>query len=138
LLIYHFFVHITSHVNKDADLLLEKKYTKLDSCFSLLLTVWTTFEILAGYRVSMDREETTKGWKTNNGNTLAETILRQGRRGQFAYASCCSCNLELVVDVGVVVFTTSVTGSLQIVGRLSIVLGHSTLLVATECVSTEV
>jgi hypothetical protein len=51
---------------------------------------------------------------------------------------CCSCNLEVVVDVGVVVFTTSVTGSLQFVGRLSIILGHSALLVATECISAEV
>jgi hypothetical protein len=44
----------------------------------------------------------------------------------------------MVVDVGVVVFTTSVTGSLHFIGRLSIILGHSALLVATECVSTKV
>lgn len=49
-----------------------------------------------------------------------------------------SCNLELVVDVCVVVLTTSMASRLQFIGRLSIILGHSALLVATECVSTKV
>lgn len=49
-----------------------------------------------------------------------------------------SCNLKLVIDVCVVVLTTSMASCLQFIGRLSIILGHSTLLVATEGVSTEV
>jgi hypothetical protein len=83
----------------------------------------------------MDRESNRKQGK----HAGPETRTKAGEERTIRrYALYCSCNLELVVDVGVVVFTTSVTGGLQIVGRLSIVLGHSTLLVATECVSTEV
>lgn len=49
----------------------------------------------------------------------------------------CSCNLELIEDECAVVFT-GMTSCLQVIGNLSIVLGDSALLVATESVSAKV
>jgi hypothetical protein len=119
---------------KKRTLLLEKVYETRIMFFSSSFYCMDNLQDLAGYRVSMDREN-----NKNKGNTLGRNKTKAGEeRAIRICVLCCSCNLELVVDVGIVVFTTSVTGSLQIVGRLSIVLGHSTLLVATECVSTEV